>query len=69
MAGGILRISSLYIYYYIYIKQENDKGLLYSTGNYTQHPVITYNGKQSEKELSLYICMHTYVCITECITE
>ena len=42
-----------------YIKQLNNKDLLYSTGNYTQYSIITYNGKESEKES---ICM--YVCIT-----
>ena len=33
-----------------YIKQLNNKDVLYSTGNYTQYSVITYNGKESEKE-------------------
>ena len=42
-----------------YIKQLNNKAVLYSTGNYTQYSIITYNGKESEKE---HICM--YVCIT-----
>ena len=32
-----------------YIKQEN-KDLIYSTGNYTQYLVITYEGKKAEKE-------------------
>ena len=32
-------------YVKIYI---NKKDLLYSTGNYTQHPIITYNEKESE---------------------
>ena len=27
-----------------------NKDLLYRTGNYIQYPVITYNGKESEKE-------------------
>ena len=31
------------------IKQINSKVLLYSTGNYIQYLVITYNGKESEK--------------------
>ena len=31
-----------------YIKQINNKGLLYSTGNYIQYLLITYNGKESE---------------------
>ena len=28
----------------------NNKVLLYSTGNYTQYPVINHNGKEYEKE-------------------
>ena len=44
----------------LYIKQVNYKDLLYSTENYTQHLVITYNGKEPEKEY-MYVC----VCITE----
>ena len=31
-----------------YIKQINNKDLLYSTGNYIQYLLITYNGKESE---------------------
>ena len=31
-----------------YIKQIDNKDLLYSTGNYTQYLVINYNGKESE---------------------
>ena len=34
----------------IYIEQINNKVLLYSTGNYIQHPVINHNGKEFEKE-------------------
>ena len=37
-------------YTLLYIKQVNNKDLLYSTGNYIQYLVITYNGKKSEKE-------------------
>ena len=33
-----------------YIKQITNKDLLYSTGNYTQYFVVTYKGKESEKE-------------------
>ena len=33
-----------------YIQNEINKFLLYSTGNYIQYPVITYNGKEYEKE-------------------
>ena len=42
-----------------YIKQLNNKDLLYSTGNYTQYSIITYNGKESEKEsICMYVCMY-----------
>ena len=43
-------------YTLLYIKQINNKDLLYSTGNYIQHLVITYNGKEFEKE-------YVYTCI------
>ena len=34
----------------VYIGWINNKVLLYSTGNYIQHPVINHNGKEYEKE-------------------
>ena len=34
----------------------NNKVLLCGTGNYTQYPVINYNGKEYEKE-----CMYVYL--------
>ena len=36
-------------YILLYIKEINNKDLLYSTGNYIQSLVITYNGKEPEK--------------------
>ena len=33
----------------LYIEWINNKVLLYSTGNYIQDLVVTYNGKESEK--------------------
>jgi len=33
----------------LYVKEINDKDLLYSTGNYIQYLGITNNGKESEK--------------------
>ena len=33
----------------------NNKVLLYSTGNYIQHPIINHNGKEYEKE-----CIYMY---------
>ena len=34
----------------LYVKQISNKVLLYSTGNYIQYLVITYNGKEPVKE-------------------
>ena len=42
-------------YILLYIKQVNNKALLYSTGNYIQYPVINHNGKGHEK-VCIYIC-------------
>ena len=49
----------------IIYRKINNKDLLHSTGNYRciQYLVITYNGKESEKE---YIYM--YICITESLS-
>ena len=44
------------IYTLVYIKQINNKDLLYSTGNYAQYFVITYQGKVSEKkQIYMYV--------------
>ena len=48
----------------------NNKDLLYSTGNYIQYLIITYNRKESEKEyihLCIYIYMYVYIYICVCI--
>ena len=53
----------------LYIEWINNKVLLYSTGNYIQHPVTNHNGKEYETE---YIYIYIYIiCITEllCCTE
>ena len=39
-----------------------NKDLLYSTGKYTQYLVVTYKGKESEKE-----CTHVCVCVCVCV--
>ena len=41
--------------------QINNKDLLYSTGNYIQYFVITYNGKESEKYIYIYMYMYMYI--------
>ena len=39
----------------LYIKWINDKVLLYSTGNYTQYPIISLNGKNMKKNIYIHI--------------
>ena len=55
--GGINQRFGINRYTLLHIKQINNKDLLYSIGDYIQYLVITYNGKESEKE---YICTHTH---------
>ena len=38
--------------------------IAYSTGNYTQYPVINHNGKEYEKEC-VCVCIYIYIYITE----
>ena len=52
---------------YVDIDIIDNKDLLYSTGNYIQHLVITYSGKESEKEYSTYIT-ESLCCIPEIST-
>ena len=56
--GGINQEFGINIYTLPFIKQVNNKDVLYNTGNYIQYLIITYNGKESEKE-------YIYVYITE----
>ena len=37
-------------YKLLHVKEISNKDLLYSTGTSTQYLIITYNGKESEKE-------------------
>ena len=41
-----------------------NKGLLYSTGNYTQYLVVTSDGKESKKE-HIYTCLYSVMRVTE----
>ena len=51
------------------IKQINSKILLYSTGNYIQYLIITYNGKESGKRMHTYIFfIYSYICMCNRIT-
>ena len=54
----------------LYIKQIINKDLLYSTGNSTQYFVITYKGKESEKEyIYMCVCIYTHILPTESTVE
>ena len=48
----------------LYVKQINNKVLLYSTGNYIQYPVIIHNGKEYEKNTYISICITESLCCT-----
>jgi len=39
------------------------KVLLYSTGNYSQYPVIKHNGKEYIKRICVYACVYVLVCV------
>ena len=47
----------------LYIKQINNKVLLYSIGNDIQYPVINWNGKEYEEEY-VYLCITESLCCT-----
>ena len=49
--GGISMEFRSNIYELLYIKYIKSKGLLYSTGNYTQYLVITYTGNESNEKM------------------
>ena len=48
------RIDTFIFYLFIFFFKTDNKGLLYSTGNYIQYLVITYNERESEK-LCIYL--------------
>ena len=52
--GGINLEFEIKIYTLLYVKQINNKGLLYSTGDYTQYLMLTYNKKETEKNIYIY---------------
>ena len=55
------------IYTLLYMKFVTNKDLLYSAGNYSQHLVINYNGKETEKEyIYIYIYKTEYIYIFLC---
>ena len=48
--GGLNQEFGISRYKLLYIKQINNKVLMYNTGNYIQNPIINHNGKEYEKE-------------------
>ena len=48
--GRIWSVGLADVSYYIKDVRVKSKVLPYSTGHYTQHPVINYSGKESQKE-------------------
>ena len=62
--GGINQKFGINRYTRLYIKQINSKDLLYSTGDYIQYLIISYNGKESEKEY-IQIITESLCCTPE----
>ena len=53
---NLYKIDKIDIKYIKYLYKINSNNLVYnSTGNYIQYLIITYNGKESEKD---YICLY-----------
>ena len=52
-------------YVLLYINQINNKDLLYNTGNSIQYVVITFNGKEYEKEYVYIIITESLCCVSE----
>ena len=44
----------------LYTRQVNNKDLLYNKGNYIQYLVVTFNGKESEKEYMWLTLQYTW---------
>ena len=51
------------IHDYMQNRLKKNKVLLYNTGNYIEYLVVTYNGKESEKNIITGIYMHIYIYI------
>ena len=50
LGGGIQREVGIDMYTLLYVEWMSNNDLLYSTGKCTQWSVVTYLGKESEKE-------------------
>ena len=45
----------------LYIRQANNRDPMYSTENYTQYLVMTYNGNESNKEYTYITYVYIYM--------
>ena len=59
---GIVREFGIDMYTLLYLKWITNNDQLYSTENCIQYLVMTYNGKETEKEC-IYACVHIYIPI------
>ena len=50
------------MYTLLYIKYITNKDLLYNTENYTQYFIMTYKGKESEKEY-IYVYLNHFAVL------
>ena len=62
MGRDKLGVWNYQIYTLLYIKEINNKDLLYSTGNSTQYLVITLMEKNLKKKIYAIICIYTHIC-------
>ena len=65
---GINKVFGIHTYTLLYIKQVTNKDPLYSTGNYMQYFVITFKGKEFEKEY-VHICTYNQLAIYLKLTQ
>ena len=47
-------------YKLLYIEWMDNKVLLYSTGNFSQYPVINHNGKEYKKRMYIYVQLNHF---------
>ena len=68
VGGGINSEYGTNRYTLSYIKQINNKGLLYSTGNYIQYLAVAYNGKVLGKKKNIIYIKLNHCCTSKTYT-
>ena len=61
--GGINWEFGININTLIYVKQINNKDLLYNTGNYIQHPITNIMKRIIYMSIHTHAHIHTHICI------